>query len=451
MGKQIKGIVVILAAGIVLGCGNQSQNSGMGFGGGFGGGGEQAAFPVRAEVVVRMSISEYITTNSTLEAKRLIDVLAKSSGRVIGLSVEEGQRVKAGQVLARLDREEIELEAAEARINVASATTSFERASELRKTNIVSEDEYEKQKSSLELSKIKLQKVQLQLANTDIRSPISGVVTNRYVDLGDTINSNQKVFSVGDFNPLLALIYIPEREMGRVRLGQSVKITSESYADEEFSGIVRRISPVVDAASGTIKITIEVAPAKAKLRPGMFITVYLAVATHENALVVAKKAIVLEREEEVVFIMQEDKAVRAPVELGFSDGDFVEIVSGLRERDMVITVGQESLQDGAGVRLVGAELAAAPPQQGQSGGASSGGVQRGSDGGAAPGGGPGGGFSFADLPPDRRKTIEKRLMGNPQVKAEYEKRLKADPELAKDDKKRAAFFTEMMQQFRRGQ
>ena len=469
LGPAIDSIVAIPGALIAGGGANQSNRpansrGGPGGGGGFPGGGTQTAFPVKVEAVAIKSISQYLTTNTTLEARRLIDVLAKASGRVIALVAEEGDRVAIGDILASLDRVEIELELQEAVLDLVNATKNFERTQTLRAQNIVSEEELETQQHALEVSKIKLHKAQIKLDNTHIKSPIGGVVTSRLIDLGDTINQNQHVFSVGDFNPLLAKIHIPEREMGRVKVGQSVKITSESFGEEVFGGVVKRISPVVDAASGTIKITIEVTSAKNKLKPGMFITVYLAVATHKDALVVPKKAIVLERESEVVFVMTESNAVRVPVGLGFSEKDFVEITSGLKQGDNVITVGQETLQDGTPVRLVGDQLAAAPEAGSQDGrrqdgrtpagdsgqGARSQGGGR-PQGGARPQGGDAspGGFDLSSLPPDRRKSIEKRLLGNPEIKSEYEKRLKADPALAKDQDKRAAFFQEMMQKFGR--
>jgi membrane fusion protein (multidrug efflux system) len=400
------------------------------------------ALPVKAGAVVKRAISEFLITNTTVEAERIIDVLAKASGPVVQVSVEEGDWVSAGAVLARLDQKEIKLELREVTLEWEERNRDFERIAELRKSNIVSEEEFNTQKYQLEVSKIRLEQIQLKLENTEILAPIDGVVTHRFISTGDSINTNQVVFTVGDFNPLLAKIYIPEKEIGKVKIGQKVAIKAESAREEEFNGTVKRISPIVDAASGTVKITVEISSPSRSLKPGMFISVYLAVATHENALVVPKKALVLEKEQEVVYLAREGKAVRVPVSLGLSDTDSVEVTSGLKEGDVIVVVGQESLQDGSAIRLVGesdvarAEVASSSPAQGDPGS----GIQSQGD-----------GFDIGQLPPDARKRLEERLLGNARVKEEYERRLKEDPELARNDRKRIEFFNEMMKKYPREQ
>ena len=128
------------------------------------------------------------------------------------------------------------------------------------------------------------------------------------------------------------------------------------------------ISPEVDPASGTVKVTLEVASAGV-LKPGMFATVRIITERRPQTLIVPKKALILETDEDDVFLIEADKVRRVPVELGFVEGDQVEIVSGLKEGDQVVTIGHEGLKDGAAVRLAGegltvpAELAS-PPGEG---------------------------------------------------------------------------------------
>ena len=411
---------------------------------------QEISFPVKVSPVQRRSISEYITTNTTVEAERMIDVLAKASGPVLELFIEEGQWVEAGAVLARLDQKELKLALQEAKLDLEKQTRGFEQTAELAKTNIVSQDEYENQKYQLEVSKIQVEKADLKLANTEIVSPINGIVTNRYISIGDTISVNEKVFSVGDFNPLIARIFIPEKEIGRVRIGLAVTITAESVPNQEFQARVRQVSPIVDAESGTVKITLEIGQSRNLLKPGMFITAYLAVATHTQALVVPKKAVVLEREQEVVYIVKDGRASRVPVGLGFTERDNVEVISGLNTGESVIVVGQESVQDGSNVRLIsdGAQVAAPAGQAEDVGKAED--VGRAAESAKPSGAGQqGGSFDLSQIPAERRKNVENRLLSNPQVKAEYEKRLKVDPELKNNEEKRLAFFQEMIEKFPR--
>ncbi len=393
----------------------------------------ESSFPVIAVPVVRKTISEYLEATTTLEAERQIDVLAATPGQVTGVFTEVGQRVTSGEVLASLDRREILLEVKEAELNAENYAGTFKRTVELMKTTPVSKEEYERQKYQLEASKIQLQRARIKLGNTEIRSPIEGIITARWIHVGTTVSGNQKVFSVGDFDPLFAFIHIPERDIDRVKINQGVTLESESLAEEEIEGFIKRIDPVVDSASGTVKILIQVSALAGRLRPGMFVILRVPIETRPEALVIPKKALVFERDRELVFVIKEGEARQTVVELGLSERDLVQVLSGLQEGEMVITIGQEALRDGAKVRL-----AAGSPGAEQSG-AQLGGLEQES--------GAGGGDSDR-LSPERLKRLEQRLLRNPAVKAEYEERLKADPELATDPRKREQFFREQLERLR---
>ena len=466
----VKNLLARLPGGDSQGGGAQASrggrgNFGGGFSGGFGGGDFGAALPVRVEEVKRESISQFILNNTTIDPEKQVDVLSQASGLVQEVLVEEGDRVSAGDVLVRLDRREVLLEVESARLRVENAQKASDLSEQMFKNSIVSEEEYDAKKYQLDTARVQLEVAQIKLENTQIKSPIDGVVTDRYINQGDNVRNAQNVFSVGDFQPLFARIHVPEREIGKIRSGQEALISVESAPDRQFKGVVKRVSPVVDSQSGTVKVTIQIDRSEGVLRPGMFSSVFIATQTHPNALVIPKKALLLERDEEIVFAMEGESARRIPIKTGFSDSDRVEVVSGLNEGDMIITVGQDGLRDGAGVRLVGevaarsegaasevsargSERPSAPAADGRQAG---GGERPQARGGQQSGGsGRGGGFDLSQMPPERRKAMEERLLGNPQVKQEYEKKLKEDPELATDPEKRAKFFGEMIARFRGG-
>ncbi len=423
--------VSLILAGLLSSCGGGPPQDNPAFPTSRGSG--ESSFPVIAVPVVRKTISEYLEATTTLEAERQIDVPAASPGQVTGVFTEVGQRVTSGEVLASLDRREILLEVKEAELNAENYASIFARTVELMKTTPVSKEEYERQKYQLEASKIQLQRARIKLENTEIRSPIEGIITARWIDVGTTVSSNQKVFSVGDFDPLFAFIHIPERDIDRVKINQGVTLESESLAEEEIEGFIKRIDPVVDSASGTVKILIQVSAPAGRLRPGMFVILRVPIETRPEALVIPKKALVFERDQELVFVIKEGVARQKAVELGLSERDLVQVLSGLQEGETVITVGQEALRDGAKVRL-----AAGSPGAEQSGAQLEGLEQE---------SGAKGGDSD-QLSPERLKRLEQRLLSNPAVKAEYENRLKADPELATDHRKREQFFREQLERLR---
>ena len=333
--------------------------------GGRGGRGGGAAAPVKVETVQRGDISAYILKNTTLEAERWVDVRARRAGQVIALLKEEGDPVRAGTIMARLDADAAQISVAQREVAHLEAKQRYEREDALFQRNLGSKQSYENAKTQFESSKAQLEQAKLDLSYTAIRSPIEGIMTLRNIEVGNMVTNNQVVASVAKFDPLLARIQVTEKDFGKITVGQTARITVEAAPEREFTGTVKMISPVVDPESGTVKVTVEIPRTDASLlRPGMFASVYIITETRRNTLVIPKKALVLEGEGNQVFTFETDpesgrgQAQRKRIEIGFTDSDRLEILSGLSQGEQVITVGQEGLRPGSPVRLVGE---AAPP------------------------------------------------------------------------------------------
>ena len=354
------GSVLLLA----LGCGEDEDAQGSRRGGW--GGREAAAIPVKGEKVTRGDMNAYIETYSRLEAERRVSVLARTTGLVEKLAVEEGDQVRQGQVMVRLNKDELSLNWHQAEEALADASTNYDRIKALHERSMVSQSEYETARLRLDNAKIAFKKAQLNLTYANITAPIAGVVTQRLVELGDLVRGNQEVFVIADLSPLLVKIFAPEQRMYQLHPGQEATIAVEALPDTSFRGRIRMINPEVNPASGTVKVTLEVASGGV-LKPGMFATVRVITERRPQTLIVPKKALILETDEDDVFLIEDGKVRRVAVELGFVEGDQVEIVSGLQVGDQVVTIGHEGLKDGAAVRLAGeglpapAELAASPP------------------------------------------------------------------------------------------
>ena len=348
-------------------CGEEEAQQTQGRAGraGRGGRGGGAAAPVKVEAVQRGNISAYILKNTTLEAERWVDVRARRSGQVIALLKEEGDPVRVGTILARLDADAAQISVSQREVAHLEAKQRYEREDALFQRNLGSKQSYENAKTQFESSKAQLEQAKLDLSYTAIRSPIQGIMTLRNIEVGNMVTNNQVVASVAKFDPLLARIQVTEKDFGKITVGQTARITVEAAPEREFTGTVKMISPVVDPESGTVKVTVEVPRTdKSLLRPGMFASVYIITETRRNTLVIPKKALVLEGEGNQVFTFETDpesgrgQAQRRRIEIGFTDSDRLEILSGLSQGEQVITVGQEGLRPGSPVRLVGE---AAPP------------------------------------------------------------------------------------------
>jgi membrane fusion protein (multidrug efflux system) len=316
-----------------------------------GGPGATSAVPVEVATVTRRPISSYIETNGTLEAENEVDVVARTSGPIIELAVEEGDKVRRDQTLARIDEREYAVQLEIARVSLNETRLAFERAQELQQNQLISPESYEQALASYEAAKAQYEASRILLDYTHITAPFDGLIITRYVKLAEQVSTNNPLYRISDFDPLLCPIQIPERELPRLRVGQNAYLTVEPWPGERFEARVLRISPVVNSSTGTIKVTLE-ARSRSKLRPGMFARVFVETATRADAVVIPKAALSLESIGDTVYVADGEAASRREVDLGFAEGDFVEIVSGVSENEMVVVVGQDGLSDGTPIRIL---------------------------------------------------------------------------------------------------
>ncbi len=316
-----------------------------------------AAVPVETAAVVRRDISAYIETNGTLEAENEVDVIARVSAPIVELKAEEGMAVRRGQVLARLEEDELRARLEISQVALKEAELAYERAQKLNEQQLISAEEFEQALNRFETARAELEGDQIAIGFTVIKAPFDGLIVERYVDFAQQVAANTPLFRLSDFDPLLCPIQVPERDLPLLRLGQEAYLEVEAWRGERFRARVLRISPVVDAATGTIKVTLEVRSG-GKLRPGMFARAYLKTASKPGALVIPKSALSLESIGDTVYVAAGGVAERREVALGFQEGDSVEILDGLAEGEQVVVVGQDGLSDGTPVQVLDA---AAPP------------------------------------------------------------------------------------------
>ena len=410
----------------------------------------RASIPVEVKTVGRGNVAATLLTYTSLEAERHVDVVSRTQGLVETIFVEEGDVVEEGQPLAQLDTDVLELTLQEREVNMNSLESTYNRAQELQDQELLSSQEFEQTRFQYEAAKSQFDSAKLQLAYATIRSPFAGIVTDRMIEVGNLVNNNEAVFRTADLDPLLARIFVPEKDIAQVRPGQSVRISVEG-SDQTHTGRVARISPIVDPLSGTVKVTVEIRDRRGALRPGMFTTVNLVTAIHEDVLQVEKKALVAESEGSYAFLFKDGTAEKKLLEIGIAEGDYVEVLSGLSDGDSIITVGQEGLRNGAPVRIAGQPAPPAPPAaEGMAGGMEGGTDGRpasmggsGEDAGGRPGGMGGNRMMAMDL-----DQMKERMFQNPQIKAAYDKQVEEDPGFANDEDKQRAFLVERFRQMR---
>jgi membrane fusion protein (multidrug efflux system) len=266
--------------------------------------------------------------------------------------VEEGNYVNANSVLAKLDDEKLSVQLEQAEANFKRLESEYERAKQLFGASLISAQEFQRSEYEYQNEKASYDLCRLNLEYTSIRTPISGVVAERRVKVGNMVLANQPAFRVTDLDPLQAPLYVPERQIGKLQVGHVARITVDAIKDAEFEGRVERISPVVDPSTGTVKVTVEVRDATRRLKPGMFARVSIIHDVHTGATLVPRDAIMAEDNESAVFLIKDSVAYRQVVETGYVNTTHIEVTAGVRAGDTVATAGKASLKDSTKVDIV---------------------------------------------------------------------------------------------------
>ena len=357
-----------------------------------GGGGKQDAnagqssVPVEVAAAAHAPISASYSGTAALEAEHEADVVAKASGVLLKLDVEEGQYVKAGQLLAQIDPSSAANQLAQSQAQLRKAQATYERAAKAIKQQLIPKQEYDVDLYDMQAQVAATKSAQLQLSWTRITAPISGVISRRMLKQGNLVQANQAIFHIVDMHPLTATLNVPEREIGTLKAGQPVKLNVDALPGRQFAGSIERIAPVVDASSGTFRVTClfdNTVVGNEQLRPGMFGRVDIVYDQRRDALVIPRNALMDEDGETAVFVVErgtakskssdknakpkpgdaiaaEPKKPAAPVlvakrrtvQIGYVDGDRVEIRAGLKPGDRVITLGRDAVRDGSEVQVL---------------------------------------------------------------------------------------------------
>lgn len=318
--------------------------------GGPGGPGARPDVPVAVERVALGTASSYYTATATLEAENRARIDSRVSGVVKKILREEGDFVQAGEALLLLEDDEAKFRLQQAAANLRVAESEYARRERMRDEGLLSAGEFETTENTLSIRKAELGLADVALSYTRITAPFSGRVVRRHVDLGANVSAGTPLFEVMDDDPLLARVYIPTKRMGFVREGQRITMHIDS-TDSDLTGVVRLISPIVDATTGTVKVTAEVVDHPEGTRAGDFAQMSIVTSRHDDVPLVPSHAVFEETGQSILFVVEDGKAVRRVVEPGFVDGARTEIVSGVAAGDLVVVKGQRELRDGANVAI----------------------------------------------------------------------------------------------------
>ena len=311
----------------------------------------QAATPVPVETVQPYRSDIYATYEATAAIASDADapVIARVSGQLVELLVEEGDTVEAGQVLARLDGRRLRLEMLAANANLAQASKEYKRNIDLHDRGLISTSMFEGLEFDLAALEANYKLKQLNYDYSNIRATIAGVVSAREIKPGQNINVGDVAFRITETSELLAYLQIPQSQLSKFQTGHAATLQVAAMPDTEFEASIIRVSPTVDARSGTFRATVLIHNKDGDLAPGMFGRFTIAYEEHADALVIPALALLDDDEQTTVYVVSDGEVVRRAVETGIEANDKIEILEGLSENEQIVVVGHGGLHDGSRV------------------------------------------------------------------------------------------------------
>jgi membrane fusion protein (multidrug efflux system) len=319
-------------------------------------GGEEAEkeTPVPVEVVAlsRGQIESVLRSTTNLEAESAVEVYSQAARLVRELLVEEGDKVRKDQVLLRLQDDEQRSALAKVKSQHDKTFREYERQKRLFENDLISEEVFNNATYEMDQLKISLEDAERELSYTEVKAPFSGTITGRHVNIGDQVTVGQHLFDLVDFDSIVARIYVPEKDLPRLRPGQTAWVTTQG-GGEAKRGSVKRISPVVDPQTGTVKVTVAFDGGQ-DVRPGMYVDVNLVTEIHEDALLIPKRALIYDQDQVFVYRLGEERRVeRLLLQPILQDKENVEPAGGFQVGDEIVVAGQAGLKNNALVRLPG--------------------------------------------------------------------------------------------------
>lgn len=328
------------------------------------------AIPVAALPLFRGRIESVLRFSTNLEAENVVDVLAEAERHVTDLLVEEGDTVRAGQTMLLLEDEAQRTALRRVESQLERSRLEYERQRRLFEQDLISEQAYNQARYDMEQLELALEDAERELGYATVQAPISGVVTERLVNVGNHVETHARLFQIVDFDSIVARVFVPERQLAGLFVGQPARVLAQSLTGSREAAI-ERISPVVDPQSGTVKVTLGI-PGNQGLTPGMYVEVDLVAAALEDTLLAPKRALVYDQEQIFVFRVAQDddgpRAERLLVRVLIESEDVVHLEGDVTDGERLIVAGQAGLKDGARIRLLDprealgsvAELGAAP-------------------------------------------------------------------------------------------
>ncbi len=307
---------------------------------------------VRTDTVQVRQVSAPYISNSTFAPKQEVMLSADAAGLVTRVLVDEGAFVKKGQTLAIISGEKQNVGVSNAQVVYQNAQVEFGRFESAFKTGGVTKQQLDQARLQLDNARNNLRSAQISASDLNVKSSFAGIVNKRNIEPGMYVNPGKELFEIVDVTSLKLKVNVDEKNIGSLKMGQTVKVTAQILSDKTFEGKITFIAPKADS-SLNFPVELEIKNTNANdLKAGMYGTAYFGGEQKVEALVAPRNAFVGSISSGQIFVIENDKAKLAKVASGRSFGDYIEITSGLEKGAIVVVSGQINLADGSPVQII---------------------------------------------------------------------------------------------------
>jgi membrane fusion protein (multidrug efflux system) len=347
--KVITGVVIVAIATIIIipkldlfGDKPDVQNTGRSQG---------ESLPVEVTVIKTGELSNRVIVTGSVFANESLEVKGEISGKITNISFQEGKRVSKGDLLVQINDDEIEAQLEKQRHNQELYKSIEVRQVKLKERDAISQEEYDNAYNRLKTTEADIKLLEAQLAKTRIRAPFSGIIGLRYVSEGAYISPNSVIATLYSINPAKVEFSVAGRYSTQVKVGQKIKFQIENN-EEELEGTVYAIEPQIDPNTRTLKVRALAENSRGLLLPGQFVRVELILETIGNAILIPTESVIPVMNGHKVFLKEGNKAKEVTVQTGIRTNLELEILSGLKTGDTLITTGLLQLRPGMSVDVV---------------------------------------------------------------------------------------------------
>jgi RND family efflux transporter MFP subunit len=373
--------------------GNQQQNTQQGGRpGGFGGFGGKRATSVEVKTLEATTVSKQVKAFGTVQSDSRVRIVPQVTNRITAFYVDLGDTVKVGQKLAKIYdktfRDQVlrdQAQVQQARISFVRDSAAYARIKKLFDQNLSSDAEYQTAQATFQASKAQLASTQAaltqsqeNLVNTDVLSPVAGVVVARNAQVGDVATTANPLFEIGNNSGYEIRLFLPLQDWELIRIGQAADLRITNQPNNTAKGVITRISPQLDPVTGLGEVVATIQQSTNSLYAGALTETKVTISTRSNTIVVPRSALIenvqtfidpesntikLDRTYSVFITAGDTLAKQIPVELGLEQGDRVEILGAIKAGDKLIITGQNALEDNAAIKIAG--KGPMRPQQGK--------------------------------------------------------------------------------------